>query len=223
MRRRAWLAALAVLLLAAPAIWYLAGRWHPSDSSYPFQGIDVSHHQGRIDWVSLPPQGVDFAYIKASEGGDFRDPAFGANWRGARSAGIRRGAYHFFTLCRSGAEQARNFIATVPVEADSLPPAVDLEYFGNCSARISREAFHAELAAYISRVEAHYGKPVILYLTREFDEAYEVSRRVERPIWLRSLVFEPDFGARPWRIWQASNFRRLRGIEGRVDWNAARP
>jgi lysozyme len=201
----------------------LAPLWHPSEARYPDQGIDVSHHQGRIDWPALPAQGVDFAYIKASEGGDHRDRRFAANWLGARAAGIRRGAYHFFTLCRPGAEQAANFIDAVPVEADALPPAVDLEYMGNCAGRLAPGAFHAELAAYISAVEAHYRRPVLLYLTREFDEAYGVSTRVRRPLWLRSLVLQPRFGARPWTLWQASNFRRLDGIQGRVDWNVARP
>ena len=227
MRRRraaAWGLGTAVCLAAAALlIWLLAGSWHPSEEEWPSQGIDVSHHQGPIDWAALPQQGVDFAYIKATEGGDFRDRRFAANWAGARQAGISRGAYHFFTLCRSGAEQAANFIAAVPLEPDALPPAVDLEYFGNCSARLSPEAFHAELADFIARVEAHYRKPVLLYLTEEFDVAYGVSARVRRPLWLRSLVFEPDFGSRPWRIWQVSNFRRLRGVDGRVDWNVARP
>lgn len=183
----------------------------------------MSHHQGRIEWPLLRDQGVDFAYIKASEGGDHRDRLFASNWEGARSARVARGAYHFFTLCRSGAEQAANFIAAVPAEADALAPAVDLEYFGNCSARLSVEDFHRELAAYIRLVEAHFRQPILLYLTEEFDAAYRVSARVKRPLWLRSLVFEPDFGARPWHIWQASNFRRLDGIDGRVDWNVARP
>jgi lysozyme len=122
-----------------------------------------------------------------------------------------------------GAEQAANFLATVPAEADALAPAVDLEYLGNCSRRLSVEQFHRELAAFIRPVEARFGKPVLLYLTEEFEEAYQVSARVRRPLWLRRLVFEPDFGARPWHIWQVSNFRRLRGIGGRVDWNVARP
>ena len=200
-----------------------ASAWGPSERAYPTQGIDVSHHQGVIHWSDLPEQGVDFAYIKATEGGDHRDRLFERNWAMARQEGIARGAYHFFTLCRSGAEQAANFIAAVPAEADALPPAVDLEYLGNCSARLSADAFHRELADYMNRVEAHYRKPVLLYLTEEFDQAYQVSARVDRPLWLRSLVFEPDFGARPWRIWQASNFRRLRGIRGRVDWNVSRP
>ncbi len=209
--------------MAALALWFGSGRWNPSERDFPNQGIDVSHHQGVIEWPLLPAQGVDFAYIKATEGGDHRDRRFAANWAGARNAGIARGAYHFFTLCRSGAEQAANFIAAVPIDPDALPPAVDLEYMGNCGGRPRIADFHSELAVYIRAVEAHYRKPVLLYLTEEFDSAYRVSARVARPLWLRSLVFEPDFGARPWTVWQVSNFRRLRGISGRVDWNVMRP
>lgn len=171
--------------------------WHPSERTYPLQGIDVSHHQGVIDWAILPEQGVDFAYIKATEGGDHRDRLFARNWSESRRAGIRRGAYHFFTLCRSGAEQAANFIAAVPQSIDLLPAAVDLEHLGNCSRQVPVEEFHRELAEYIRQVEAHYRKPVILYLTEEFDRTYQVSARVRRPLWLRSLVREPDFAARP--------------------------
>ncbi len=223
MRTRLWLLLLLLLASSAATAWFVAGRWTPARSEYPVQGIDVSHHQGAIDWSMLPAQGVDFAYIKASEGGDHRDRLFAENWKAAAAAGIERGPYHFFTLCRSGAEQAANFIASVPLDPAALAPAVDLEHLGNCSRRLSRAAFHAELATFIRLVEAHFGKPVLLYLTEEFDRAYEVSARVQRPLWLRSLVLPPDFGAKPWRLWQVSNFRRLRGIEGRVDWNVQRP
>ena len=220
--RRALTAVVPILLILAAIAWPIATRWHPSDDLYPRQGIDVSHHQGVIDWSRLPAQGVDFAYIKASEGGDHRDIAFAANWTGAGRVGIARGAYHFFTLCRSGADQAANFIATVPVDPAALPPAVDLEYLGNCAAHVSVNAFHRELATFIQLVEARYGKRVILYTTQEFDTAYAIGARVDRSLWLRNLVLEPRFGTRPWTIWQASSFRRLDGIAGRVDWNAMR-
>jgi lysozyme len=137
--------------------------------------------------------------------------------------GIARGAYHFFTLCRPGAEQAANFIATVPVDPAMLPPAVDLEFGGNCSARPEPAKLIAELTAFLRRIEAHYRRPAILYLTREFDAGYDVSRRIPRRLWLRNLGFEPAWGARRWTIWQASSFRSLAGIRGRTDWNVARP
>jgi lysozyme len=222
--RLRWPLLILLLLSAAAAVtWLAAGRWTPSRSQFPLQGIDVSHHQGQIAWAALPAQGVGFAYIKATEGGDHRDRLFAANIRGAAAAGIRWGAYHFFTLCRPGADQAANVIATVPREPGMLPIAVDLEYMGNCGRAVSSEQLHVELDAFMTLVEAHYGQQVILYLTREFDEAYQISARVPRQLWLRSLVFEPDWPSRPWTIWQVSNFRRLRGIDGRVDWNVWRP
>lgn len=213
------------LLIAAVGIgaWQYALHWRPSEWRYPRQGIDVSHHQGVIDWAALPAQQVDFAYIKATEGGDHRDRRFVENWAAAGHVGIARGAYHFFTLCRSGVEQAANFIATVPLDAAALPPVIDLEFGGNCAARPSPAALMKELTAFVRPVEAQFGKPVTLYLTREFDAAYSLSTRVRRPLWLRRLVLEPTWGARPWTIWQASSFRRVSGITGRVDWNVMRP
>jgi lysozyme len=72
-------------------------------------------------------------------------------------------------------------------------------------------------------VERRYRQPVIFYLTDEFDRTYQVSAHFDRPLWLRSILREPRFGARPWAMWQASSFRRLPGISGRVDWNVVRP
>lgn len=224
MKRRAIWWGLAALALAAGIAYtglILIGRWHPSTADFPRQGIDVSHHNGAIDWRTLRAQGVSFAYIKSSEGGDYRDPAFITNWNSAAAAGVDHGAYHFFTLCRSGKDQADNFLATVPQDSRALPPAIDLEYLGNCEKRPSPEAVRRELVQFLARIEARDG-PAILYLTEEFDRTYEISTHINRPLWLRRLLFQPTFGARPWGIWQASNARRLQGISGRVDWNVMR-
>lgn len=222
--RRKWfalifLAMISVANAAAPS--HAAGRWHPSERRFPTQGIDVSHHQGHIAWAKLPRQGVDFAYIKATEGGDHVDKRFAINWRAAHAAGIRRGAYHFFTLCRSGRAQAAHFVRHVPVDAKALAPAVDLEFPGNCKYRPSRAKFHRELRNFLRIVEARYGQHAVLYLTPHFDKRYRVSATFKRPLWLRSLRSKPRFGARHWTIWQVSSTRRLKGVRGRVDWNVA--
>ena len=60
------------------------------------QGIDVSHYSGDIDWTTVQGTGVDFAFAKATEGTDFTDPQFAANWAGMQDAGVVRGAYHYF-------------------------------------------------------------------------------------------------------------------------------
>ena len=214
--------ALAAAVLVAFCGWRYALGWHPSDRDYPLQGIDVSHHQGRIDWSLLKNQGVDFAWIKASEGADHRDRLFDRNMGGAAAAGISRGAYHFFTLCRAGADQAANFIAAVPRDPGLLPPAVDLEFGGNCAKRPGRATLLRELGTFLDRIEAHSGRKALLYMTEEFDLAYRISEAFDRPLWLRSMIRRPDYGARPWRVWQASNFRSLDGVEGPVDWNVMR-
>lgn len=217
------MAILAIGALACLAAYHFWREWRPGEKRFPVQGIDVSHHQGEIDWTVLKEQGVDFAYIKATEGGDHIDRRFAVNWRAAPAAGIRWGAYHFFTLCRPGTDQARNILGALPTDVNTLPVAVDLEYLGNCRGRnrMGIDSLHRELTAFIRAVEARTGKRVLLYLTREFDDAFQVSKRVDRPLWLRSLFRQPDFGARPWTMWQAHNYRRVRGIDGPVDWNVA--
>ncbi len=221
---RRWGLVLAAVLAVVICAFSWAPRWTPSRAEYPMQGIDVSAHQGPIDWTKLKTQGVDFAYIKASEGGDFRDKGFHGNWLASGRAGIRHGAYHFFTLCKPGAEQAANFLAAVPNESDALPPTVDLEFLGNCrrTDMMTPDQFQQQLNVFLDAVEHRTGKPTILYLNREFDDAYRVSKTFDRPLWLRRIILEPKFGARTWTIWQASNFRHLDGIQGRVDWNVAR-
>src|SRR6476660_2447595 len=103
MFRRLLLAALVagVLLASLAALWFLWYPQHrPSLRAGESIGIDVSHHQGEIDWPRVASDGVRFAYIKASEGGTVPDHRFRENWVEAKKAGLRRGAYHFFTLCR---------------------------------------------------------------------------------------------------------------------------
>ena len=62
-----------------------------SPDRYPVHGIDLSRFQTQVDWQTARANGVNFAFIKATEGGDMVDPLFDSHWRGAGAAGIRRG------------------------------------------------------------------------------------------------------------------------------------
>ena len=215
-----------ILLLGVGGLTALAGgaylyflTFHPDADIYPVRGIDVSHHQGVIDWPKVATSGIAFAYIKATEGGDFSDRRFRQNWRGAAAAGLRRGAYHFFTFCRPGLEQAAHFIRTVPADPDMLPPAVDLEFGGNCRASASRLNLDRELPAFLDAVEAHYGRRALLYATREFYQAHMAGKKIANPLWLRSILFEPDYNRHPWTLWQYHNRGRIAGVQGPVDYN----
>lgn len=212
-------AAFGVVLVGA-VIAMAGGWWTPWASRY-VQGVDVSWHQGAIDWRTLAADDVAFAYIKATEGGDHVDPRFAFNWREARATGMHVGAYHFFTLCRSGVSQAQNFIAVVPREADALPHAVDLEHMGPCRRGPTMPDVVAEARAFMDRVEAHYGVRPIIYTTREFHDAHLTALEGER-FWIRSLGVAPRFRERDWVIWQHHNRGHRNGVSGPIDLNAFR-
>src|SRR5690242_5333217 len=72
-------------------------------------GLDVSHHQGTLSWPSIASGGVEFCFIKATEGTSFVDDKFERNWRGAQDAGLFRGAYHFGRVGSDPATQAVHF------------------------------------------------------------------------------------------------------------------
>ncbi|RUW72411.1 MULTISPECIES: GH25 family lysozyme [unclassified Mesorhizobium] len=219
MKKRIVLWVLASLVLAcvvaAGGLIYFH-TFSPDRDRFPVRGIDVSHHQGRIDWRRVAADDVAFAVIKATEGGDHVDDAFAANLREARAAGLAVGAYHFFTFCRPGADQAKNFLSVVPRGEPLLPPVVDIEFGGNCPQRPSPEQLSAELQAFLGPVEAAFDKPAIVYLTDEAAQAYSAHIAV-RERWLRSLALRPSKD--DWIYWQYHNRGRVDGIEGDVDLN----
>src|SRR4051812_45438591 len=154
-----------VVILCATVIITLVGLcffgiWIPNEPSrqrYPIRGIDVSHHQRDIDWAAVKASGISFAYIKATEGADFKDSKFSENWNNSNAAQIVRGAYHFFTFGTSGESQAANFIAAVSSDANMLPPAIDLEFSGyNETRRPSRKEFAHELSVFWDAVIRYY-------------------------------------------------------------------
>ncbi|MGP1354704.1 MAG: GH25 family lysozyme [Parasphingopyxis sp.] len=209
--------------VAAIALWQVAIRWHPVESQYPTQGPVIGAEQGEVHWPTLRAAGADFAYIHATDGDTDRDPNFAAHWRAAHEAGLRHGAIHTYELCRLAIDQATNFVATVPDHEDALPPAILLDFTGNCTDRPNLDIFIAELANFLEIVERHAQSPALIYVTREFDAEYEVTRRVERSFWLPRRLFKPDFGAVPWVMWEASDIRQVEGVENPVRWNVVRP
>ena len=185
-------------------------------------GIDVSWHQGEIDWRKVADAGIRFAWIKATEGGDYRDPAFRRNWELARVAGIKRGAYHFVYWCRPAAEQTAWFVANVPADPDALPPVLDVEWnpqSRSCPAKVSRDKARAEMAIMLAAMERAYGTRPVIYAPADFFRDVMEGAFAEYPLWVRGLggAPAPDYGVRPWRIWQHSETGSVPGIKGAVD------
>jgi lysozyme len=187
---------------------YFGGRAYPTQwaaSRYPVHGIDISHHQGAVDWKALTAEHVGFAYMKATEGADYRDSTFASNWRRAERAEIPRGAYHFYSLGEPGAAQARNFIAAVPPQGRTLPPAVDLEYGDNDGERPSFAALQTELGVLLSRLRSAYHREPVIYTTGDFYSHYLANYPVKR-LWIRNTLREPA-GSQRWLFWQSRQKR----------------
>lgn len=183
------------------------------------EGIDLSHHNGGVDWSRLGTESLSFVYLKATEGTDHTDPRFQENWQAATRLGWKTGAYHFYLLCRPGAAQAENFIRQVEVRAGTLPPAVDLEHAHNCTAPGPRAETLAELRAFLDALQAEYGAVPVIYTTPAFHAEWLAGEGFERhPLWIRSLDGPP---ALPYAIWQHSMKGKVRGVAGPVDLNRA--
>jgi lysozyme len=207
-----------IALVAIAGAAFGSGWLNPWLNHY-IEGVDVSRHQGAIDWRALSGAGVKFAYIKASEGADHRDDRFASNWRDAGAAGVMRGAYHYFTLCRSGAGQAQNFISVVPKSPDALPHAVDIEQKSPCREGPQITDVPGELKMFIDKVEAHYGRRPLIYTTSEFNQLHLDGALETERYWLRNLFAQPDFRRDAWVIWQYNHAGKRPGVQGPVDLN----
>lgn len=212
--------AFAAWVLSQPERW---DEWRtfwvgPDRRRFPVHGIDVSHHQGPIDWALVKASGQSFAFIKATEGADFRDKRFVDNWQRARAAGLATGAYHFFTFCSPGVAQAENFLAVAPREEASLPLAVDVEFTGNCVGWESVAQIRVELLSFMGHVRARVGYEPMLYTTEEVRLELVPAALHEHAYWVRSLWGEPSRTIN-WQFWQYSDTGSVPGVRGRVDLN----
>lgn len=222
-RFRTILLVIVSLALLAVGLWWYALGWRPSSADFPIQGIDVSQETGSIDWPTVRAGEADFAYVRAIRAGTRRDAAFHGHWAALEGSGIRRGALHEFSLCRRAADQARAFITFVPRSTDTLPAAVDLDFHPGCTARPSRAVVLGELRVFLAAVEHHTGEPMLLKVSKAFEDEYQVSAVVARTLWASRPALPPEYLARPWRMWQATTIRRIDGVDRPVHWSVVAP
>ena len=136
-------------------------------AGHEIKGIDVSHHQGNIDWKSISEDGIDYVYIKATEGASYVDPKFLKNATDAHKYGILVGAYHFFRMTSTPEEQFKSFKKQIDKAGIDLIPMVDVETSDGYSRRIVQE----RLLVLLNLLEKEYGtKPMIYGTNRSYNE-----------------------------------------------------
>lgn len=193
---------------------------HPDRAEYPIVGIDISHHNRRINWEELREAKLSFVVIKATEGATYRDSLFMHNYQTSKAEGYKTGAYLFYRFCKSPEEQAANFIQFVPKDSTDLPPVIDLEFGGNCKTDLGKEELIAEIEHCMELLEQHYGKRPIIYVTQNFYDEYLTDMLTDYPLWIRNIYHFPEIKPdREWIIWQYANRARVRGVYKFVDLN----
>lgn len=179
-------------------------------------GVDVSSYQENVDFSKLREQGVEFAYVKATEGASHVDASFKEKWAAASDAGVLTGAYHFFVYSESGAAQAENFIKTVGELDGRLIPAVDMELsMGEVQNPPEVSDVVRGLKAFLSVVEEKYGVKPLIYAQKDYYDKYLAADFSEYPRWVRN-VFYPilvDVGD-DWAVWQYNDKGELKGYSG---------
>lgn len=202
--------------LATDVVVPVTRQYEPEQ--FPVWGIDVSHHQHTIDWAAVAAEPrMKFAYLKATEGRTHVDDAFLRNWKGARAAGLRVGAYHYYSFCSPPDAQAANFLAILPKGEPMLPPVLDVEHLMNCPPDADPAVVRADLATWLGLVEQATGKKPMIYATSDVLDDY-VLWALDRALWVRHTVVDPEpvLGL-GWTFWQYDDRWRVAGIDVAVD------
>lgn len=205
-----WLCA--VLSEAAPD-GVAAETTSPQRSSV--SGLDVSGHQGVVDWQHWWNQGMRFAYVKATEGTNFRNADFVHQYDGASNVGMLRGAYHYALPDRSsGAEQANYFVdhgGGWSGDGNTLPGALDLEYnpYGSTCYAKSPQQMGAWVRDFSETYKQRTGRyPVIYTNTAWWNQCVGGEYVGSNPLWIARYsdqVGELPPGWNRHTIWQHSS------------------
>jgi lysozyme len=181
-------------------------------------GIDISHHQVKIDWDILVKENKpSFAYLKATEGSTFNDPQFVARYKKMKSLRIPTGAYHFFTYQSNGKSQAANFINILKLSKGDLLPALDLE-FRNSKLK-STAWIKNEIKSFCTEIKSKYGIYPVIYCENDYKIKYlSDSFFNDFKYWISDFYREPKSD---YDLWQYSDKGSVNGI-GNVDVNRLR-
>ena len=224
--------AVAAAALVGVGLWLLRGDLHkvwnkvtgtpapPMDmavprSRFPVKGIDVSHHNGDIDFRAVAADSVEFVLIKATEGIDHVDSCMVRNYDRAVAAGLKVGFYHFFRFNRGGVRQGRHFLSAVSGRPVDMPLVIDVETANNPKTDYYRVVGRLrDMIGFLRRK----GLRVMIYCNGKTYDTYIRGNFDDAELWLASESVPGAKGDRR-ELWQHSHAGHVRGISTPVDVN----
>ena len=182
-----------------------------------FDGIDVSHHNGVIDWKTVRKnnKNIQFVYVKATEGKNHVDKNYLTNAREAHKQKLKVGIYHYFTSRSSATEQFAWFRQNANKTWQDLVPVVDVEEFKGWR---SKEQLQDSIMVFVRLVKKHYGKLPMIYTHQNFYNTYLYPRFNKHYLFIAAYRKTPPVikGA-VYDIWQYTDAGRVQGIKRNVD------
>lgn len=182
------------------------------------KGIDVSKHQGKIDWHRVKNSGVDFAILRAGYGkyDNQKDERFEENYSNAKNAGIKLGAYHY-SYAKSvddAKKEAEIFLKWISGKQFEYPVVFDVEEKSQSDK--GKQFVSDVIRAFCETVEKA-GYYVCVYSNKYWLDNYvddDCKRKYDT--WLAQWSDKATYGGN-YGIWQYSSQGEIDGISGRVD------
>ena len=186
-------------------------------------GIDVSHHQGKINWdkaldMKINADSIQFVYLKVTEGISFLDPQYKRNRKALDQKKVKVGVYHFFSPNISARKQANYFIQNF--KKTSLLPVIDVEVTG----KLNRKQLVDSVNVFMNSVEQILGVKPIVYTYESFYNDYFKGSHLEPSIfWIAAYTRTCKICDQENVIsWQFSDKGTINGISEKVDLNSAK-
>ena len=188
----------------------------PRNEEAKYDGIDISSHQGYIDWKKVSSdKDIRFVYIKATEGSTYRSPHYAHNITQARRYGLLVGSYHYLSSTSSINEQFDNFSKFALKSVQDLIPMIDVESRGNWS----RSQLIDSVDKFCELTERHYGVRPMIYSTMGFYNKNLNPHFNNHHLYIgRYANEEPEINWEgEYTIWQYSETGIIPGIDAYVD------
>ncbi len=191
-------------------------------AGYQSVGIDISHHQGKVNFDRLFVKErydtlISWVYLKATEGDEHLDREYTRNREKLNELGIPNGAYHFFRTKEYPRPQVEHFLETWKVRDVDLPPVLDVETEG-----FSDSDLCAKMHIWLTEVEKRTGFRPVIYTSLHFYETKFKGQFPSHQFWIAAYTRQPPKNDPQIIHWQYSEDGELPGIGEKVDLNVSK-
>ncbi|MDO1605207.1 GH25 family lysozyme [Lactobacillus sp. YT155] len=198
-------------LITGGILKYLQNAGRPSNQEYPVLGMMIDQSDGYQDFRVLKDHGVDFVYMKATEGSTYSDDNFESNFSRVKGSQIPFGFYHVVSFETPAKEQFRNIVDTVGQQRGSLPFVLHVSAYGKyAQAGIPKKKAEQNVRSLFNDIRNYYEDVAIVqvdtkseFLAKKFPRVWYASDQKPRNNWI---------------LWQYSSSTRIPGYAGGDDY-----